>query len=272
MGADSSSWRALGLVERVGRATAGGVAALGFAAQILVQAAGWLLLGRVRGKPVRSGPVFAEMMDVGIRALPIMTLLSFTIGVMLAIQGIDALRPFGAEDQVVLGVALSVTREFAPLIGGILMAGRSGSALAARLGTMTIRQELDALEVMGIDPVRFLVVPALVAMILMLPALTLVSDLVGLAGAGLYVTGELGMPFAVYVDQTLQILSIDDLVHGLTKSLIFGVLITLVGVVDGVSVRGGAEGVGRVTTAAVVHGIVAIIVTDMLFVFLVTRA
>jgi phospholipid/cholesterol/gamma-HCH transport system permease protein len=90
MGADSSSWRALGLVERVGRATAGGVAALGFAAQILVQAAGWLLLGRVRGKPVRSGPVFAEMMDVGIRALPIMTLLSFTIGVMLAIQGIAA--------------------------------------------------------------------------------------------------------------------------------------------------------------------------------------
>jgi phospholipid/cholesterol/gamma-HCH transport system ATP-binding protein len=196
MGTESTPWAAaLRLAERVGRATARGVSALGFAAQILVQAAGWLLLGRFRGKPVRSGPVFAQMMEVGIAALPIMTLLSFTIGVMLAIQGIDALRPFGAEDQVVIGVALSITREFAPLIGGILMAGRSGSSLAARLGTMTIRQELDALDVMGIEPVRFMVVPALVAMILMLPALTLWSDLVGLLGAGLYVTGELGMTF-----------------------------------------------------------------------------
>ena len=271
MGTDSPSLRALGFAERVGRATARALESLGFAAWIFAQAGGWVLLGRTRGKPVRTGPVFAEMMEMGIRALPIMTLLSFTIGVMLAIQGIDALRPFGAEDQVVIGVALSITREFAPLIGGILMAGRSGSALAARLGTMTIRQELDALEVMGIDPLRFLVVPALLAMVLMLPALTLVSDLVGLAGAGLYVTGELGMPFGVYVDQTLRILDVDDLLHGLVKSLIFGVLITLVGVVDGVSVRGGAEGVGRVTTSAVVHGIVAIIVTDMVFVFLVTR-
>lgn len=271
MAAEGSSGAALRLAERVGRATVRGLEALGFGTQILLQAAGWLLLGRARGKPVRSATVFAQMMEVGIAAVPIMTLLSFTIGVMLAIQGIDALRPFGAEDQVVLGVALSITREFAPLIGGILMAGRSGSALAARLGTMSIRQELDALEVMGIDPVRFLVVPALLAMIVMLPTLTLLSDVVGLAGAGLYVTGELGMSLGVYLDRTLRILSVDDLVHGLTKSLIFGVLITLVGVVDGISVRGGAEGVGRVTTASVVHGIVAIILTDMIFVFVVTR-
>ena len=172
---------------------------------------------------------------------------------------------------MVIGLALGITREFAPLITGILVAGRSGSALAARLATMTISQEVDALRVMGINPVRFLVVPSLLAMLVGLPALVVWSDLVSLFAAGLYVSGELGMTLRSFYLQTLDAMSVDDLMHGVWKSLIFGGLVALIGIVDGSAVRGGAEGVGRVTTASVVHGITAIVLTDMLFVFATTR-
>lgn len=257
--------------EEVGRETARGLDAIGFGASLLSQALYWIALGRRRRQPVRAAPVFAQMMDVGIRALPIVSMLSATIGVMLAIQGIYALEDFGAEQQVVFGVGLSVTREFAPLITGIVVAGRSGSALAARLGTMTISNEVDALRVMGIDPVRFLVVPSLVAMVIMLPALALWADVVALLAAGLYVSASLGITLRVFADQTLAVLDVGDLMHGLGKAAIFGVLITLVGVVNGSSADGGAEGVGRVTTRSVVQSISAIVITDMLFVFAVTH-
>jgi phospholipid/cholesterol/gamma-HCH transport system permease protein len=172
---------------------------------------------------------------------------------------------------VTIGVALSVTREFSPLITGILVAGRSGSALAARLGTMTISDEVDALRVMGINPIRFLVAPSLVAMVVMLPALVIWANFLALLGAGLYITAELGIAMGAYLDQTIRYLDVGDVMHGLAKSVIFGVLITIVGVVNGVSVRGGAEGVGRVTTNAVVHALAAIVVTDMIFVYVATR-
>lgn len=261
----------LGLVEGAGRSAIRGVETLGFGATLLGESFYWLLLGRRRNQPVRAAPAFAEMMQIGIRAVPIVTLLSGTIGVMLAIQGIVALEPFGAQHQVVLGVALSVTREFAPLITGILVAGRSGSALAARLGTMTISNEIDALNVMGIEPVRFLVAPSLVAMLVMLPALTLWADLVALFGAGLYVTADLGTTMAAYMDQTLRYLDVEDVMRGLTKSAIFAVLIATIGVVNGARVSGGAEGVGTATTRSVVQSITAIVLTDMIFVFATTR-
>jgi phospholipid/cholesterol/gamma-HCH transport system permease protein len=264
----------LGLVpffEQVGRATVRGVEVVGHGASLAGEGVYWVVMGRRHGQVVRAAPIADTMMEVGVRALPIVTLLSMAIGLMLCMQGIHSLRRFGAEGQVVLGVALSVTREFAPLITGILVAGRSGSALAARVGTMTINQEVDALRVMGVSPVRSLVSPALVGMLIMLPVLTMWSDLVALLGAGLYVTSELGITMATYVDTVVTSLSVDDLMQGITKSAIFAVLITIIGVVNGATVEGGAEGVGKVTTAAVVQAITAIIVTDMIFVFAVTR-
>ena len=210
-------------------------------------------------------------METGIFAVPIVSILAATIGVMLALQGIHTLKIFGAESRVTIGIALSVTREFAPLITGILVAGRSGSALAARLGTMNISQEIDALRVMGINPVRFLVVPALVAMMIIVPALTFWSILVGLFAAGVYVSVDLGISLSAYTDEVIQVLKVGDVVHGVGKSFIFAALITLVGVVNGAGVEGGAEGVGRATTRSVVQAITAIIVTDMLFVFVMTR-
>jgi phospholipid/cholesterol/gamma-HCH transport system permease protein len=262
---------ALRSLERLGRGSARGLEFLGQGASLVSQSLYWLLLGRRHQQRVQAAPVFREMMEMGIRAIPIVSLLSATVGVMLALQGIYQLRRFGLESQVILGVAFGMTREFAPLITGILVAGRSGSALAARLGTMTISQEVDALRVMGINPVRFLVVPSMLAMLIMLPSLVVWADLVSIWAAGLYVTSELGMTMGAYVGETLDLLTSEDVLHGLYKSLIFAVLVTVVGIVNGSRVTGGAEGVGRATTDAVVHGITAIILTDMLFVFATTR-
>jgi phospholipid/cholesterol/gamma-HCH transport system permease protein len=258
-------------LEKIGRATVDGVKEFGYAATLFVESVYWLVLGRRWRQTVRMSTVVAEMMQIGIRALPIVTVLSATIGIMLAIQGIHTLRLFGAESRVTLGIAFSIIREFAPLITGILVAGRSGSALAARLGTMNINQEIDALRVMGINPVRFLVAPSLVAMMVMVPLLTFWADLVGLLGAGVYVSIDLGMSLGAYFDEVLDLTSVGDLTHGLGKSIIFAGLITLVAVVNGASVTGGAEGVGRATTRSVVQAIAGILITDMLFVFIVTR-
>ena len=262
---------ALNLTERAGRRTVEAIETCGHWASLVGESLFWLIAGPRFRQPVRPASVAAQMMEVGIGAIPIVILLSATIGVMLAIQGIHTLRTFGAEERVVVGISLSVVREFSALITGILVAGRSGSALAARLSTMQINAEIDALRVMGINPVRFLVAPALLAMLVMVPALTFLSDLVALFAAGLFVSFDLGLSMAAYWEQTIDILSLDDLWHGLGKSVIFAALITLIGVANGVSVTGGAEGVGRVTTRAVVQAIAAIVITDMLFAFIATR-
>lgn len=260
-----------GWLESLGRRTVEGAAELGLGATLVFESVFWLALGRSRSQPVRLAAVVEQAIEIGIRALPIVAVLSAAIGVMVAIQGIHTLSIFGAESKVTLGIALSVTREFAPLITGILVAGRSGSALAARLSTMSINEEINALTVMGVNPVRFLVVPALLAMLIMLPALTWFADCVALLAAGMYVAADLGISMAAYAEEVRAVCTVDDVLHGLGKSLIFAVLITVVGVVNGIKVRGGAAGVGRVTTRSVVHAISAIVITDMLFAFLVTR-
>jgi phospholipid/cholesterol/gamma-HCH transport system permease protein len=267
----AANGRLTGLLDQIGRRAVGGLSEFGFGAALLGESLFWLVMGRRRRQPARLAPMAHQAMEIGIGALPIVTVLAATIGIMLAIQGIYSLKLFGAESRVTFGVAMSTVREFAPLITGILVAGRSGSALAARLGTMRINQEIDALTVMGISPVRFLVVPALVAMLVMLPCLTLWADLVGLFAAGLYIAPQLGTSLAGYGADVVDIVRLNDLWHGLSKSAIFAVLITIVGVVNGASVTGGAEGVGRMTTRSVVHAISAIVITDMIFVFLVTR-
>lgn len=257
--------------DRMGRSAAGVLEEIGRYGVMLYDSVYWLVMGPSLKQPVRIASIFSEMMEIGIRAIPIVGMMAGTIGIMLAIQGIYTLRIFGAESRVVVGIAFSMVREFGPLITGILVAGRTGSALAARLGTMKISQEIDALEVMGINPIRFLVVPALLACLIMVPMLTFFGDIMGLWAAGVYVGFALDISMAAYIDQTIEILSVDDLMHGLGKSVFFAVLIALIGVLNGFMVKGGAEGVGKATTRAVVQCISALVVTDMLFAFMVTR-
>jgi len=170
-----------------------------------------------------------------------------------------------------MAVAKSVTREFGALITAILVAGRSGSALAARIGSMTVSQEVDALAVIGIEPVRYLVAPALIAMVVMLPVLTVFADAVAILGAAFYSAPALNVTVQAYLLQTLSLLDPGDLWQGIGKSAVFAVLITLIGCSTGFSVTGGAEGVGRATTRAVVLSICYIIVADMIFSFYLNR-
>jgi phospholipid/cholesterol/gamma-HCH transport system permease protein len=258
-------------IERLGRNALIVVSKLGYASMLLLESLYFAVWGWRRGQPVRVRMIFEQMRQVGVDAIPIVCLLSMTIGIMLGIQFIAALSEFGAQTQVVIAAAKSITREFGALITGIVVAGRSGSAFAARLGSMVVSQEVDALAVIGIEPVRYLVAPALIAMIVMLPVLTVLADFVAIVGAGLYSMGPLDMTLTAYLVQTLNFLEPRDLWEGLSKSVVFAILITLIGVSTGFSVTGGAEGVGRATTRAVVASITALVVADMLFSFFLNR-
>lgn len=257
--------------EQIGRRTIAGLDEMGYAAALFLEAIYWTLTGWRQRQPVRVNSVFAAMMEIGVAALPIATLLAATIGLMLAIQSLYSLGLFGAEQYAFIGIALSVVREFSPMIMGILVAGRSGSAIAARLATMNINQEVDALVVMGINPTRFLVSPVLLALVVMMPCLAMWANMVSILSAGLYVSAALSQSFGAYLNDTLDVLKIDDVWHGLGKAALFGIIIALVGVVNGSLVKGGAEGVGRVTTRSVVLSVTLIVVADMIFAYLATR-
>jgi len=261
----------LKVFEAIGRRTARGFDEWGFGAALLAESIVWMFVGHFYRQPVRITITFAEMMRFGIAALPIAVLLAATIGLMLAIQSLYSLGLFGAQSFAYIGIALSVTREFSPLIMGILIAGRSGSAIAARLATMTINQEVDALQVMGINPIRYLVAPMLIALVIMLPCLAMLANLVSIGAAALYVSASLDQSLGAYIYNTLQILKADDVWHGIIKASFFGLLIGLIGVMNGAGVSGGAEGVGRVTTRSVVQAITAIVVSDMIIGYLSTH-
>jgi len=261
----------LNFAARVGKRTVGLVQGLGYAGSLFVESLWFAISGFRRGQPVRPSAVVEQMRQVGVDAIPIVGMLSFTVGLMLGIQFMAALGDFGAESQVLVAVAKSVTREFGVLITGILVAGRSGSSFAARIGSMNVSQEVDALGVMGIDPVRYLAAPALLAMLVMLPLLTIIANVMAIFGAALYCAPVLDITPAIYISQTLAVLDPGDLWQGLAKSVVFAVLITLVGVTTGFGVSGGAEGVGRATTRAVVYSISSIIVADMIFSYFLNR-
>ncbi len=259
------------ILEQVGRKTVAWVEELGYAAAIFFESTYWIFRGRKVTQPVRLSAIFQEAAEIGVHAIPIVSVLTFTVGIMLAIQGIATLKTFGAESKVILGIALSVTREFSPLIVSILVAGRSGSAIAARIGTMVESQEIDALRVIGISPIRYLAAPLLIAMLIMVPALTILGNFMGLLGGAVYAVSEMQISLATYAERTLEVLVVDDIRQGLIKSVVFSVVIVLVGLINGFQVKGGAEGVGRATTRSVVMAISLILVTDMVFTYFMNR-
>jgi phospholipid/cholesterol/gamma-HCH transport system permease protein len=202
--------------------------------------------------------------NTGVNALPIVALISFLIGLIMAFQSAIPMRQFGAEIFVADLVALSMLRELGPLMTAILLAGRSGSAFAAEIGTMKVNEEINALTTMGLDPVRFLVVTRVVAAVVMTPLLTLFADLMGLVG-GAVVFRSLDFPLVTYVHEALGALHLRDLVGGLVKSVVFGILVAGVGCLRGLQTKTGASAVGLSTTRAVVSGILLIVLADGLF-------
>ena len=200
----------------------------------------------------------------GVNALPIVALISFLVGLILAFQAAVPLRQFGAEIFVANLIALSMLREMGPLMTAIILAGRSGSAFAAELGTMKVREEIDALKTMGLDPVRFLVVPRVTAAVVMTPLLTVFADLLGLMG-GSVVMISLGFPLITFFNQVQYAVSYGSLLGGLLKAFVFGILVAAIGCLRGLQTGSGASAVGESTTRAVVSGIVLITVTDGIF-------
>lgn len=225
----------------------------------------WTLISPLRGKQIRFRASITEMVKAGYSAVPIITVISLAVGVILALQAAYQLKRFGALIYVADLVGVSLTRELGPILTAIVVSGRSGSAFAAEIGSMKAAEEVDALVSMGVNPVRFLVVPKLIALMVMVPALTVFFDFIGMFGAFLLSTTALGIHPYNYVHQTINALLIKDIVTGLTKALAFGVVITIIGAYQGFKVEGGAEEVGRRTTSSVVVSIFFVILFDLFF-------
>ncbi|MFW2374862.1 MAG: MlaE family ABC transporter permease [Gammaproteobacteria bacterium] len=259
------------ITSQIGQRSIASIEELGYAFMLLLESMQWLLLGKFQQQPVRLRHIFAEAMRIGVQAIPIVAVLCYAVGTMLAIQGLESLKPYGAQSEVVTGVALSITREFSSLIIAILVAGRSGSAITARIGTMQDSQEIDALRVIGINPIRYLAAPILVAMMIMMPGLTILGDLFGILGSAVYTSIELQISITAYFERSFEILEAYDVFQGLIKSVVFSVIIVVVGVSNGFQVKDGAEGVGRATTRSVVQAISFIVIADMIFTFFLTR-
>ena len=207
----------------------------------------------------------SQAMEAGVRALPILSLITFFIGLILALQSAYELRRFGALNYVASAVAISMSRELGPLITAIVVIGRSGSAFAAELGTMKVTEEIDALETMAINPVHFLVTPKFLAMIMMLPCLTIWANSMGILGGALFGVLQADFTWQRYVTSSLEALYLRDVITGLIKSVMFGMTITAVGCHEGLTTGAGAEQVGRSTTRAVVVSIFLVILVDLIF-------
>jgi len=220
-------------------------------------------LARFRRR-LRVPDMLAVAEKVGVDALPIVALVGYLIGLILAFQSAQPLRRFGAEIYAADLVAISMVRELGPLMTAVVLAGRSGSAFAAEIGTMTVNEEIDALVTMGLDPVRFLVVTRVLAAVAMAPLLTLFFELCGLAGGALVLV-SLGFPFVTYANEVLSAIDLTDVAGGLFKSIVFGLLVAGIGCLRGLQTKGGPSAVGDSTTSAVVSGIVLVVVADGVF-------
>ncbi len=227
-----------------------------------ILAFGALLHGRAR---FRSSDLFFVIQECGPRALGIVSLISFLIGLILAFVGAVQLQQFGASIFVANLVAIAMTREIGCIMTAIVMAGRTGAAFAAQLGTMNTNQEIDALSTMGISPMEFLVLPRMLALILMMPLLTIYSDLVGILGGAVVAVGMLGITPTEYFEQTRGAVHVTDFLLGVGKSAVFGVVVALAGCLRGMQSGRSAAAVGLAATSAVVTSIVLLIVLDGIF-------
>jgi phospholipid/cholesterol/gamma-HCH transport system permease protein len=203
-----------------------------------------------------------QMEEVGVRSLPVVLITAIFTGAVLALQTYSGFKRFGAEGLVGTVVALSMTRELGPVLASIMVAGRVGSAMAAELGTMRVTEQIDALVTMATDPVRYLVLPRFLAGLFMLPILVVFADLIGIIGGYLVAVKVLGTSSTIYINRTLQYLEFSDVSVGLIKAAVFGMIIALVGCQMGFYTEGGAEGVGRATTKAVVGASILILISN----------
>ena len=203
-----------------------------------------------------------QMMEVGVMSVPVVLITAIFTGMVLALQTYTGFKRFGAETLVGSVVALSLTREMGPVLTGLIVAGRAGAAIAAELGTMRVTEQIDALETLATNPVKYLIVPRFIAGLVMLPALTVIADIVGILGGFLITVGYFDASSAQYWERTWDFLENQDIYNGLIKACVFGAAISIVCCYKGFYTRGGAEGVGKATTGAVVISFMTILISD----------
>jgi phospholipid/cholesterol/gamma-HCH transport system permease protein len=214
---------------------------------------------------IRFRPILHNLQSAGFDALPIVGLLSFLMGLVIAYQGADQLQRFGANIFIADLVGLSMVRELSPLMTAIIVAGRSGSAYTAQIGTMKVTEEIDALRTIGISPSELLVLPKLIALIIALPLLTVFADITGLLGGMLMASSKLDVSYAMFIDRLGDAVHLSSFLTGIGKAPVFAAIIALVGCYQGFQVTGSADSVGRQTTVSVVQGIFLVILSDALF-------
>ncbi len=231
--------------------------------ELNAQIAYWLFVAPWQGKPgFKWSPAFQQMVRMGVQAVPMTALTSFSIGLTLAMQAAGELARMGATIYVPDLVSISLLRELGPLLVGVVVIGRSGSAVTAEIGTMKVSEEIEALEVMAINPVRYLVVPRFTAMMVMLPALTIFGNYIGFVGGWSICHFALGMNTSAFINRVIQSADPIDLYSGVIKSIVFAWLIGTISCQKGLAVKGGAEGVGRATTGSVVASILSMLVAN----------
>ncbi len=246
-----------GLIEGIG----------GFVVEILEEAGrtGMLLLQSIatlRRPPYYIRALLEQMLEVGTRSLPIVVVTAVFSGAVFALQTWEGFERYGTTSFVGPVVAMAITREMVPVLTSLMVSGRAGSAMAAEIGTMVVTEQVDALRTMAVDPVEYLVVPRILATVFMLPVTVLIGDMLGLWGGSLVVVNLFGSSPTAYWDGVWGVLTVRDLNSGLIKAAVFGLLIALFGCQNGFHTRGGAQGVGRATTRAVVSGSMSILITN----------
>lgn len=248
-----------------GRVTLNALYAMAQVCVLVVDTIHWMFIAPLIGKGLRVKSTIINFVEYGAHSLPIVSLICFLIGAIMAMQSSYQLEKFGAAQLIANLVGVAAVRELAPLMTAILMTGRSGSAITAEIGTMKVAEEIDALEVMGLNPVKFLVAPKVLAMLIAVPCVTVLAMMVMIFGGFFLATVVLGMDATLYLTQTAEAIVAKDLVTGMVKSVFFALAIAFVGVYRGFQVEGGAEGVGKQTTSSVVTAIFFIIVVDLVF-------
>ncbi len=215
--------------------------------------------------PLKKERVFAQSKKIGVDSLTIISLVALFIGVILALQTAVQMQRLGSEMYIASIVALSVLRELGPVITALVVAGRVGASITAEIATMKVTEQIDALQTLAVNPVQYLVVPRFLALIFMLPVLTLYADIIGIFGGYIICVNKLNIASSMYLNITFDSVLLKDLFTGLIKSVFFGMIIALVACYEGFNVEGGAEGVGKVTRNSVVTAFLMIIAADCLF-------
>ncbi len=244
-------------LDRLGKQILSGIEEMGKILLLFISVVGWMLR-----PPLKTANILKQMEFVGVKSIFVVVLTGTFTGMVMALQAYHGFKLFSAEGMVGSTVALGMTRELGPVLTSLMVTARAGSAMAAELGTMRVTEQIDALSVMAANPVKHLIVPRVIAGVLMLPLLTAVADYVGILGGYFVGVNLLHINAGIFVKNITKHVDLNDIFNGLIKAAVFGFLLSLISCYKGFNTRGGAEGVGRATTEAVVLSSVSILISD----------